>query len=166
MYWMDQCLHRDGLHQVQRVCFPDECWRPEDLDRFADRPGQVIKAIVTEDGTVIGSLLYRLTDSKLVLRRVAVLPPYRRRGVAHAALTTLTGRSNPLRRGLYLARVREHNVPVQRLLAGLGFRCEHTEPRAFPYAGADREDGYWFLLHRPELVRRRRVLPAANVILH
>lgn len=162
--------HLAALAHVHSICFPGEGWRPADFQRFVDRPGQVARAIVTEDGRVIGTLLYRNTPDAVRLARVAVLPKYRRRRVASFAVGLLTGENSPIRKTVVTARVREHNVAGQRLLLGMSFRYTGTTRGFYPDAPVPvelegqvqeltaSEDAYHFRLDKPGVGRQHRLL--------
>lgn len=165
--WYDPDADLPALVAVHAACFPSEDWRAEDFLRFASRTGGVVKAVVREDAcgeAVIGTLLYRAGEAEARVRRVAVLPEYRGRGVGAFVLRSLVGPRSPNRRRVYTARVREHDLGAQKLLRAAGFSYTRTEPGCYPdYALAPAEglvvdeDGYWFRFERPEPARRRRL---------
>jgi ribosomal protein S18 acetylase RimI-like enzyme len=114
---------RDALVGVHAVCYPNERWARQDFVEFADRPGQIVRVIVKEDGGCVGSLLYRMSRDEARIARVAVLPEFRRLGVGSFAVRTLTAPNSPNRKKVYTARVREHDLAAQLFLRQLGFCC-------------------------------------------
>lgn len=150
------------------VCYPAEGWQARDFVRFADRPGQVVKVIVTEDGKVAGTLLFRnLLGDEARIARVGVLPEFRRRHAGLAAIRSLIGPQSPNPRRVYLARLRESQVPGQFLLGKAGFAYFHTEPGFFARNDGvpGREDAYWFRFERAVPARRRRQPVAAGLLM-
>ena len=87
----------DVIHVVDlhKACFGWEKWTKKDISDFAtkDRPHQnVFKVISTPDRIVRGSLLYSIEkDGTCRIRRIAVWPDDRRKGIASFALGSLFG---------------------------------------------------------------------------
>lgn len=171
--WADEA-DLSAMVSVHRVCFPDENWREEDFTAFADKPGQIVRTITREDGTVIGSLLYRSTADEARIARVAVLPPYRRCGVAYHALATLVGPNSPNRKKFVTARVREHNLAAQLLLRKLKFEYVGKEVSFYKDVSVSVEtgdgaaplvlhqDAYHFRLEKADTGRRRHAVQEAG----
>lgn len=160
-----------ALTKVHAVCFPDEHWRATDFIRFADKPGQIVRAIVKDDGVVIGSLLYRNSQDEVRIARVAVLPKFRRQGVATYVIRTLIGPNSPNRKRFVTARLREHNAPAQLLLKKLKFELTGVQRNFYRdvtvqvdteeegvQALVTHQDAYSFRLEKTEQVRRRRAV--------
>lgn len=120
------------LVDIHRACFPDESWKAEDFQRFIDNKSNrnnVVKAIVGERGVVYGSLLYTVEADAIRVRRLAVRPDVRRLGMGSFALQTLCGPNSPIRRKLFIARVREDNFPAIMLLKQAGFMFDPKKKR-------------------------------------
>ena len=120
------------LVDIHRACFPDENWGPEDFQRFIDNKSgrnNVVKALVGEGGVVYGSLLYTVEQDAIRIRRVGVRPDVRRHGMATFALQALCGANSPMRRKLFIARVREDNLPATMLLKSLNFLFDPKKKR-------------------------------------
>jgi [ribosomal protein S18]-alanine N-acetyltransferase len=167
--WYDDA-DLSALTEVHATCFPDEKWRPADFIRFADKPGQIVRAIVKDDGEVIGSLLYRNSQDEVRIARVAILPEFRRQGVATYVVRTLIGPNSPNRKRYVTARLREHNVAAQLLLRKLKFELTQVQKnfyrevtvRVETEKGAEalvtHQDAYTFRLEKTEQVRKRRAV--------
>jgi [ribosomal protein S18]-alanine N-acetyltransferase len=167
--WYDDA-DLSALTEVHATCFPDETWRPADFIRFADKPGQIVRAIVKDDGEVIGSLLYRNSQDEVRIARVAILPEFRRQGVATYVVRTLIGPNSPNRKRYVTARLREHNVAAQLLLRKLKFELTQVQKnfyrevtvRVETEKGAEalvtHQDAYTFRLEKTEQVRKRRAV--------
>lgn len=141
--------HLEQLCELHRCCFSREQWRRADFQRFVDKPGRsgVVKVVVDDRQTVYGSLLYTMDADSCCIRRVAVWPDYRRQGLASFAVNSLCGPLSPVRRRLFLARVREDNVPAQLFFRdGMGFQFDPDRPRR---QTEDGKDYYEFTFVKP-----------------
>lgn len=90
--------------------------------------------IITSAGQNAGRLLYDVTDVKLYIVDIALLPGWRSQGIGSALLTGLARAAAP--RGLSLE-VADDNFAAQRLYARLGFALTAQRP------------GYWSLARLP-----------------
>lgn len=133
--------HLEQLRDLHRCCFPREQWKRDDFVRFVDNKtgrNNVVKVLIDEKDVVYGSLLYTLDAQSCRIRRVAVWPDYRRRGLATFLLNSLCGPLSPVRRRLFLARVHETNTDAQLFLKdGMGFQFDPQRPRSKDDAGKD-----------------------------
>lgn len=124
--------HVEQLRDLHRCCFAREQWTRSDFQKFVDKPGRsgVVKVLVDEKEIVYGSLLYTMDADSCRIRRVAVWPDFRRAGLASFMVNSLCGRLSPVRRKLFLARVREDNKPAQLFLRdGMGFQFDPARLR-------------------------------------
>ena len=162
--WYDEA-DLSALVRVHAACFPSEKWKAKDFRRFADKPGQIVRTIVTEDELVVGSLLYRNTRDEVRIARVAVLPEHQKQGLATFAIRMLTGPNSPNRKRVVTARVREHNVTAQLLLRNIGFSFDGTLDSFYKKASVEvggdvittDEDAYLFSFTKEVQPRRRRL---------
>lgn len=132
--------HLEQLRDLHRCCFPREGWKRDDFVRFVGKAGRnnVVKVLVDERETVYGSLLYTLDAQSCRFRRVGMWPDYRRRGLATFMVNSLCGPLSPVRRRLFLARVREANKEAQLFFQkGMGFQFDPTRERAKDESGKD-----------------------------
>lgn len=151
-----------ALEHVHRICFPTEGWTKADFREFANKSGQIVKAVFMDE-EIIGSFLYRMSADEVRIARIAILPEFQRQGIGSHVVRTLVGPQSPNRRRVYTARVREHNLAAQLFFTRkiLGFSCVETD-RGFYEDGSD---AYWFRFTRPDLSRRRReAVEAAKLV--
>ena len=128
------------LKDLHRCCYPTEKWTVNDFNRFQQKEGRtnVVKVLKDDEGVVYASLLYTLEPDLCRLRRVAVWPDYRRRGLARFMANSLCGQYSPIRRKKFAARVLETNSAAQMFLSqGMGFIFDATRPREKNEAGLD-----------------------------
>lgn len=94
------------LVDLHLACYRQEHWGGGDFQRFVDNAGRnnVVKVLAGDDGTVYGSLLYTVRAGDIRVRRVAVWPDYRRRGLGTFMVHVLTGRRSPVRQPLVTAK--------------------------------------------------------------
>lgn len=125
--------HLEQLHDLHRCCFPKENWTVDDFSKFASpRSGRtnVLKTLVDDRDTVYGSLLYTLDGQSCRVRRLAVWPDFRRQGMAAFMMNSLCGPLSPIRRKLFMARVRENNLVAQMFFKnGMGFQFDPLRER-------------------------------------
>ncbi len=113
----------DRLFQVaalERVCFPADPWSPGLFLAALDNPNTAILLAEREDGDILGYAVLSVVLDEGNLDNIAVAPDCRRRGVADALLSTLTGfgRDNL---SLLTLEVRASNAPAIALYEKHGF---------------------------------------------
>lgn len=128
------------LRDLHRCCYGSEKWTANDFTRFQQKEGRtnVVKVLKDEAGVVYASLLYTLEPDLCRLRRVAVWPDYRRRGLARFMVNSLCGLHSPVRRKKFAARVLETNIGAQLFLSqSMGFTFDAKKPRTKNEAGLE-----------------------------
>ena len=128
----------DAFVHIESVCFKDEAWSRDFILRFLDNQTFLTLAARTcRDGNIIGMLSSFAVCDEAEITTVAVLPEYRRQGVAKRLMSTLE--SYLTARGVcrMLLEVREGNAPARALYAALGFK-EYSRRRG--YYTSPRED--------------------------
>lgn len=128
--------------------FPDEQWTAECLKAFMNKSGRnnVVK-VLGDDTTMYGVVLYSPASEECRIRRIAVVPEYRRQGYATMMLDRLLA---PALRRKIVAWVRESNLPAQLLLKKLGFAFDPSVPRN---QDANTGEDYYVFTHK----KRERV---------
>ncbi len=110
---------------LYKECFPLEFWLAKDFNKFMQNKSNrnnVVKSLVDDSGVVRGSLMYTLESDSCRIRRIAVPENDRHKGHATTMMNTLVGPRSPVRRKLFVARVRENNLPAQLFFkTALGF---------------------------------------------
>ena len=112
--------HLPQVAALERVCFPADPWS-EDLFRAAlETPHTVLLLAEGADGAVLGYAVLSAVLDEGNLDNVAVAPSCRRRGVADALLSALTGFGRTSLSVLFLE-VRASNLPAITLYEKHGF---------------------------------------------
>lgn len=105
---------------LEKRCFPADPWSENIFRSALDNPGTAILLARGEDGTLLGyAVLYTVLDEGN-LDNIAVVPEFRRRGVADALLDALTGYGREHLARLMLE-VRASNAPALALYEKHGF---------------------------------------------
>lgn len=140
------------LVDLFRACFPSQKWVEESFiaflgkrhdgsnDRFPKGSTNVVKVLTGSDDEVYGALLYTFWDGEdaaCVIRRLAIWPDYRRRGLGRHIVNHLVGRRSPMRVPLITARVHERYWEAQALLKNAGFVFRGNEPRQLCKDGSE-----------------------------
>ncbi len=125
--WLQQpdlmdCVWIDGC------CFE----RPHSVESLTDwlrnGNGRHVGIVLKCQSLVQGFALYSLHDRSVHLERLAVAPHARQQGVATILLLRLCSKVAQGRRRCITCQVQERNLPMQRLLRSLCFRCTGMEP--------------------------------------
>lgn len=105
---------------LEKECFPADPWSPETFLTALDSPNTAILLAQGEDGAVMGYAVLTAVLDEGNLDNIAVASAYRRRGVADALLSTLTGfgRENL---SVLMLEVRASNAPAIALYEKHGF---------------------------------------------
>lgn len=113
-------------------------WHEEDFRSFLSRTGNAVM-VAEHDSRIIGFLAYETHADGIFVRNLAVIPSFRRRGVASQMFARLCCRLGEKTRKLIHLDVRESNVTAQLFFRGLGFRATHILKDFFEDT---REDAY------------------------
>lgn len=105
---------------LEKECFPADPWSPETFMAALEHPGAAILLAHGEDGAVMGYAVLSAVLDEGSLDNIAVAPAHRRRGVADALLSTLTGFGRENLSALMLE-VRASNAPAIALYEKHGF---------------------------------------------
>ena len=129
-------VHLPQIAALERICFPADPWS-EDLFRAAlDDPRTAVVLAEEEDGSVLGYAVLSAVLDEGSLDNIAVAPASRRRGVADALLSALTGFGRKYL-SVLLLEVRASNAPAIALYKKHGFV---PVGRRKNYYSAPRED--------------------------
>ncbi len=109
----------EALAEAERICFSDP-WSLEALHDFFSYPYNNALLAVREK-TLIGYVTYTVIDGEVQIANVAVLPRYRRIGVARGMLDALTGLAAAEGLKKMTLEVRASNVAALALYASSGF---------------------------------------------
>lgn len=114
----------DQLVDLLRACLGREGWTRADLTKFMNSPARrnVIKVLTDDRAVVYGTLMYSLTPWLARVRRVAVWPDYRRRGLGAFMVNALVSARSPLKQPVVTAKVKAGDEPARLFFeGGMGF---------------------------------------------
>ena len=128
-------LHKDAewddILDVDRLSFPkSEAWKPSDFGRA----GTVQVALV--DGQIMAYAAWRRSRGVLWLLRIAVLPQFRRRGIASLLIRQKTRKVHDWGcsgEGIVRCVVPEESLPAQLLFRSLGWIADGTAEGHFRF---------------------------------
>lgn len=147
------------LTDLLNACFPDENWTVSDLDafrskrhtgknkRFPKGATNAVKLLTDNGDEIYGAMLYTMWDgpkSACVVRRLAVWPDYRRRGLGRFMLNHVIGKRAPVRVPIVIARVHEAYWEAQLLLKNADFLFDGEEEREIA-----EDKGQYYMFRRP-----------------
>ncbi len=110
--------HVDAVKALLDLCFADGSWSVASIRSELDKPDSRC-TVAVEDGEVIGFLAFEQIVDEGSVVEVAVMPAYRRHGVARKMIERATEDAADLR-NVFLE-VRQGNAPALALYDSLGF---------------------------------------------
>ncbi len=112
------------VQEVENACFHEERYSTEDLSAILGEEG--FDTLLAEDGRTMGAAIvnYRPELVAAQLVSLAVLPPYRGKGVARALLREAESLVRSRGARLMVLQVGTVNVPAMNLYVHHGFRIE------------------------------------------
>lgn len=151
--WMTE-KDLDRVYALEQKC-SENPWGPME---FADvlMHSNCVGMVVEYKQQIIGYLIYETYDNSLAITNIAVLPEFRRKGVASQMVARLACRLTCGARNRMTLEVRESNLSAQLFFRSLGFKAVHIR-RASEENG--NEDIYCM-----QYQHRSRVLPTALVL--
>ncbi len=128
--------HLPAVAELERVCFPADPWSEALFRAALENPGAAILLALGEDGALLGYAVLSTVLDEGNLDNIAVAPEARRRGVADALLSVVTGFGREHLSRLMLE-VRASNAPAIALYEKYGFAAVGRRKN---YYDAPRED--------------------------
>lgn len=128
--------HLPAVAALEKVCFPADPWSEALFREALGNPSVAILLTQGEDGELLGYAVLSVVLDEGSLDNIAVAPGYRRRGVADALLSALTGFGRE-RLALLTLEVRASNAPAIALYGKHGFQAVGRRKN---YYSAPRED--------------------------
>ena len=129
-----------GLAELERLCFPQDCWSEKAVRDTLERSDIVYGADFTQDGQPIGYFVGAVSLDEAELYRIGVLPEFRGRGHSKHIMEAFLD-SLPQKTERVFLEVRESNLPAVGLYKRYGFEDVGVRKR---YYGS--EDGLVFRL--------------------
>ncbi len=114
--------------------------------------GRRIGIVLRVQQVIQGFVLYENHQHSVELHRLAVTPTARRQGVATLLLLRLQSKVQSGKRRCITCQVDEHNLPMQKLLRSLCFRCTGSSPDPLPDLEGDLMLNFRYLSLTPNLV--------------
>lgn len=105
---------------LEKVCFPVGPWSEALFQAALDNPSMAVLLALGEGGGLLGYAVLSVVLDEGSLDNIAVAPEHRRRGVAEALLSALTGFSRE-KLAVLMLEVRASNVPAIALYEKHGF---------------------------------------------
>ena len=105
---------------LEKVCFPADPWSEALFQAALDNPSMAVLLALGEGGGLLGYAVLSVVLDEGSLDNIAVAPDHRRRGVAEALLSALTGFSRE-KLAVLMLEVRASNVPAIALYEKHGF---------------------------------------------
>lgn len=128
--------HLPAVAELERVCFPADPWSEALYWAALDNPAVAVLLALGEDGALLGYAVLSTVLDEGNLDNIAVAPEARRRGVADALLSVVTGFGREHLSRLMLE-VRASNAPAIALYEKYGFAAVGRRKN---YYDAPRED--------------------------
>lgn len=108
-----------AIHDIERKCFFTP-WGREDVEHEVTYENGVM-LVAEEDNRAVGYVSLRYVLDEGYLNNIAVLPEYRRKGLARGLLTQLTEECRELGLSFITLEVRMSNEPAKTLYRSLGY---------------------------------------------
>lgn len=128
--------HLPQIAALEKLCFPTDPWSEELFRSALENPAVAILLAQNEDGAILGYAVLSAVLDEGNLDNIAVAPHCRRRGVADALLSALTGFGREHLAALMLE-VRSSNAPAIALYEKHGFAAVGRRKN---YYSAPKED--------------------------
>ena len=128
--------HAPGITMLEEQIFPDP-WHFNSIEGSIGRD-HITTLVATEEGSVVGYLIYYHILNEGEIARVAVAPRYRRQNVGRMLIRTMIERGPLENLTEYSLEVRESNLPARALYESFGFL---EEGRRKAYYKEPAEDG-------------------------
>ena len=134
----------DRIAEMEKVCFPEEPWSREMVAAEFSGLNPTRYYAAEEDGEIVAYAGIWVIPPEGYITNVAVLPEYRRKGIASAVLRKMIEES--LAEGVtdITLEVRVSNVPAIALYKSFGFEEAGIRPKYYQ----DNEDALIMWLHR------------------
>ena len=109
-----------GIASIESKVFPD-AWNQRDITNLICTEGGVC-FVAMEGDKVVAYVLARLIPPECEIYRVAVLPEYRKRGIAYRLMDYAIKTSRGKGLEIVFLEVRESNLPAVKLYEAYGFK--------------------------------------------
>lgn len=124
----------ERIAYIEKECFGDSAWSYDSVRAFVENEFSHVTA-ASSDGKTVGYAGVIVVAGEGEITNVAVLPEYRRRGIARSLVNAIEKTAVELSAELLHLEVRESNIAARALYGSLGFatvgrrRGYYTHPR-------------------------------------
>ncbi len=112
----------DGVYKIEQICFSNP-WSKNDLKRQLDTETSHF-LVAEDDGKAVGYMGLQIFSGEGYVTNVAVLPEYRRQGIAQALIAEQM--KNDMK--FITLEARESNIPAINLYTKMGFKNVGIRP--------------------------------------
>lgn len=137
-------VYLPAVMEIEEQCFAENRWTDREFSRLI-RAQDIFGLVALQAGAVVGYVVCRRHADRIEVLALAVHPGRQLQGVGKRLLGEVVGRLSPPEVDRVVLRVRERNLPCQKFLRAIGWRCVVVK-RGFYGEGPSREDGYEFEL--------------------
>ncbi len=133
-YFTPTASHVERIAYIEKECFGDAAWSYDSVEAFVENEFSHVTA-ASCDGEIVGYAGVIVIAGEGEITNVAVLPEYRRRGIARCLVSAIEETARSLSAELLHLEVRESNEAARSLYESLEFdavgrrRGYYTHPR-------------------------------------
>ncbi len=119
-YIIPSAIDTERIAYIEKECFGDAAWSFDSVETFVENEFSHVTAALC-DGEIVGYAGVIVVAGEGEITNVAVLPEYRRRGIARCLVGTIEETARSLSAELLHLEVRESNEAARSLYESLGF---------------------------------------------
>jgi ribosomal-protein-alanine N-acetyltransferase len=129
--------HIDGIIAIEKTSFQQPWQRVSFLNELSCRDALDVVALDPLGRRILAYAISRVTRDEIHLLKIAVAPPWRRRGIATRLLDFCFGLAQRRNARKVYLEVRRSNVSALNLYSKIGFQIIGTRPKYYTDTGED-----------------------------